>query len=117
MFAMNVARHDRSSPGAWPAVRRAPGFQGMKTRSLVIAFKMSLRRNLKTNVLFALAAFALLSAAGTTRALAGYPDRIIRIVVPFPPGGGTDVVARTLAQEMGQNLGVHVMIENKPGAG
>jgi len=71
----------------------------MKTRSLVIAFKMSLRRNLKTNVLFALAAFALLSAAWTTRALAGYPDRIIRIVVPFPPGGGTDVVARTLAQE------------------
>jgi tripartite-type tricarboxylate transporter receptor subunit TctC len=72
----------------------------MKTRSLVIAFKMSLRRNLKTNVLFALAAFALLSAAWTTRALARYPDRIIiRIVVPFPPGGGTDVVARTLAQE------------------
>ena len=78
---------------------------------------MSLRRNLKTNVLFALAAFAPLSAVWTTRALAGYPDRIIRIVVPFPPGGGTDVVARTLAQEMARNLGVHVMIENKPGAG
>jgi tripartite-type tricarboxylate transporter receptor subunit TctC len=117
MFAVDVARHDRSSPGAWPATRRALGFQGMK-----IAFKSLLRRdlkirNLKTIALFALAALALLSVASTTRVLAGYPDRIIRIVVPFPSGGGTDVVARTLAQEMAQNLGVPIMIENKPGAG
>jgi tripartite-type tricarboxylate transporter receptor subunit TctC len=74
-------------------------------------------QNLKTNVLFALAAFVLLSAAMNGSALAGYPDRIIKIVVPFAPGGGTDVVARTLAQEMAHNLGVNVMIENKPGAG
>jgi tripartite-type tricarboxylate transporter receptor subunit TctC len=38
-------------------------------------------------------------------------------VVPFAPGGGTDVVARTLAQEMSKDLGVSVIIENKPGAG
>jgi tripartite-type tricarboxylate transporter receptor subunit TctC len=50
-------------------------------------------------------------------ALAAYPDRIIRIIVPFAPGGGTDVVARTLAQEMAKELGVSVIIENKPGAG
>ena len=48
---------------------------------------------------------------------AGYPDRIIKIVVPFAPGGGTDVVARTLAHEMAKDLGVSVIIENKPGAG
>jgi tripartite-type tricarboxylate transporter receptor subunit TctC len=94
----------------------------MKIGSRMVAFKMSFRRNLttrnlKANVLFALAAFALLSAASPTNALAGYPDRIIKIVVPFAPGGGTDVVARTLAQEMAHNLGVNVMIENKPGAG
>jgi len=88
----------------------------------MVAFKMSFRRNLttrnlKANVLFALAAFALLSAASPTNALAGYPDRIIKIVVPFAPGGGTDVVARTLAQEMAHNLGVNVVIENRPGAG
>ena len=83
---------------------RTLGFQGMKIGSRVWRLDMSSRRNLKSSALFALAALALLSVASTTRALAGYPDRIIRIVVPFPPGGGTDVVARTLAQEMAQNL-------------
>jgi tripartite-type tricarboxylate transporter receptor subunit TctC len=66
--------------------------------------------------LFALAAL-LLPAFSATPALAGYPDRIVKIVVPFAPGGGTDVVARTLAQEMAKDLGVSVVVENKPGAG
>jgi tripartite-type tricarboxylate transporter receptor subunit TctC len=67
-------------------------------------------------LLFALAACALSMLSGGG-ALAAYPDRIIKIVVPFAPGGGTDVVARTLAQEMAKELGVSVIIENKPGAG
>ena len=50
-------------------------------------------------------------------AFAKYPERTLRIVVPFAPGGGTDVVARRLAQDMGANLGVTVIVENKPGAG
>src|SRR6516162_11823487 len=63
-----------------------------------------------------LVAWALLLAlAGGARA--GYPDRIIKIVVPFAPGGGTDVVARTLAHEMAKDLGVSVIIKNKPAAG
>ena len=66
--------------------------------------------------LFALAAL-LLGAFSVAPASAGYPDRIIRIVVPFAPGGGTDVVARTLGQEMAKDLGVSIVIENKPGAG
>lgn len=49
--------------------------------------------------------------------LAAYPDHTIKIVVPFAPGGGTDVVARALAHEMSRDLGVPVIIENKPGAG
>ena len=73
--------------------------------------------NKKTaSFLFAIAALSL-AAFTATPALAGYPDRIIRIVVPFAPGGGTDVVARTLAQEMAKDLGVSIVIENKPGAG
>jgi tripartite-type tricarboxylate transporter receptor subunit TctC len=71
----------------------------------------------KSSILFALAACALLSAWPEGKAFAAYPDRIIKIVVPFAPGGGTDVVARTLAQEMSKDLGVSVIIENKPGAG
>ena len=66
---------------------------------------------LLASVLFALAA----SLPLHTPARAAYP--IVRIVVPFAPGGGTDVVARTLAQEMQKDLGVAVIIENKPGAG
>ena len=66
--------------------------------------------------LFALAAL-LLTAFSPDDASALYPDRIVRIVVPFAPGGGTDVIARTLAQEMAKDLGATVIIENKPGAG
>ncbi len=52
-----------------------------------------------------------------TAALAAYPDHLIRIVVPFPPGGGTDIVTRRLGEAMATDLGQPVIIENKPGAG
>src|SRR5881227_1491466 len=64
-------------------------------------------------VLFALAACCWLSG----NAMAGWPEKTMRIVVPFAPGGGTDVIARTLAQEMAKDLGAAIIIENKPGAG
>ena len=48
---------------------------------------------------------------------AEYPAKIIKIVVPFSSGGGTDIIARTLAQEISSDLGKPVIIENKPGAG
>jgi tripartite-type tricarboxylate transporter receptor subunit TctC len=66
--------------------------------------------------LFAFAAL-LLAALATDLASASYPDRTIRIVVPLAPGGGTDLISRTLAQEMAKDLGASVIIENKPGAG
>ena len=59
----------------------------------------------------------LLAALSGDKALALYPDRIIKIVVPFAAGGGSDVIARALAQEMTRDLGASVIIENKPGAG
>ncbi len=62
-------------------------------------------------------ALAVLSALATGAIAAGYPDRIVRIVVPFAPGGGTDVIARALAQEMARDLGGSIIIENRPGAG
>jgi tripartite-type tricarboxylate transporter receptor subunit TctC len=50
-------------------------------------------------------------------AFAAFPERIIRIVVPQAPGGGTDAIARVLAQEMAKDLGGSVIVENKAGAG
>jgi tripartite-type tricarboxylate transporter receptor subunit TctC len=48
-------------------------------------------------------------------ARAAYPERPIRLIVPFPPGGGTDLVARQLAEGMTQNLGQTVVVENRGG--
>lgn len=46
-----------------------------------------------------------------------FPVRAVRVIVPFPAGGGTDVMARILCQEMARDLGQPFLVENKPGAG
>jgi tripartite-type tricarboxylate transporter receptor subunit TctC len=46
-----------------------------------------------------------------------YPNRVVRLVVPFPPGGVVDISGRLLAQELSRQLGVNVIVENKAGAG
>jgi tripartite-type tricarboxylate transporter receptor subunit TctC len=74
-------------------------------------------RSAKTAPFLLALAVLSLTAFSPDDASALYPDRIVRIVVPFAPGGGTDVIARTLAQEMAKDLGATVIIENKPGAG
>ncbi|MGH8817609.1 MAG: tripartite tricarboxylate transporter substrate-binding protein, partial [Achromobacter pestifer] len=57
-----------------------------------------------------------LTATAPTIAAPTFPDHPIRMVVPFPPGSITDVVARSLGKHMAADLGQPVVVENKPGA-
>jgi tripartite-type tricarboxylate transporter receptor subunit TctC len=63
----------------------------------------------------ALAALAFCAAGGA--AAQGYPTRPIHFVVPFTPGSGTDIIARTVGEVMGRSMGQSVIVDNRPGAG
>jgi tripartite-type tricarboxylate transporter receptor subunit TctC len=47
----------------------------------------------------------------------GYPSKALRMVVPFPPGGGNDILARTLGQRLSEVTGQQVVVDNRGGAG
>ncbi|MFH5925171.1 Bug family tripartite tricarboxylate transporter substrate binding protein [Roseomonas xinghualingensis] len=64
-----------------------------------------------------LLALPALAAPAVLRAQPAYPNRPIRMVVPFPAGGATDLTARVVAERMGALLGQPVVIDNRPGAG
>src|SRR5256885_16867488 len=54
--------------------------------------------------------------AGPAMAQEKFPSRPIKVLVPYAPGGATDIVARVIAENMRQTLGQSVLVENKPGA-
>jgi tripartite-type tricarboxylate transporter receptor subunit TctC len=71
---------------------------------------------MRTLARYGLAALAALALAGASFAQ-GYPTKPVRLIVPFPPGGGTDNLGRLVAQKLGEALGQQVTVENRPGAG
>jgi hypothetical protein len=73
----------------------------------------------RMRLMVVLATVATIVAVGASRPLAAddYPNRPITLIVPYPPGGGNDVIARLVAAKLGQNLGQPIVIENRGGAG
>src|SRR5882757_8104492 len=76
---------------------------------------LTMRLTIRSACTFAIAALVL--AASNTAPAADYPSQIIKIVVPFTPGGGVDVVARLIAPRLSESLGQSVVVENRGGAG
>ncbi|MDN4591111.1 ABC transporter substrate-binding protein [Xenophilus aerolatus] len=70
----------------------------------------------RRHLLATLASGAALAASPFARAEYPYPEQLVRWVVPYPAGGGTDVIARSLAEAMRQTLGQQIVIDNRPGA-
>jgi len=77
-----------------------------------MAKRRAASRAMKRFIFLALAALAPLAADAQT-----YPTRAVRLMVPFPPGGATDIVGRLVAAKMQDVWGQPVVVENKPGAG
>ncbi len=79
--------------------------------------RLAIRRSGFAAGLILAAALTVLCALVALPASAEYPDRPIRLVVPFPAGGGADNLARMIMPRVAQALGVAIVIDNKPGAG
>lgn len=73
------------------------------------------RRSLATRLLAVPVISVLMAAAGAAHA--AYPERAVRLIVPFPAGGAADMMARSLAQKLSEQLGQQVVVDNRGGAG
>ena len=62
-------------------------------------------------------ALIMIGALTTRSAIAAYPDRPIRLIVPYAPGGNIDITARTIAPGLSEALGAQIVVDNRGGAG
>lgn len=65
--------------------------------------------------IFRSAAGALLACAAASAFAQGYPNKAVRVIIPFPPGGPTDTVGRMLAQKLSEQTGQSFIVDNRPG--
>ena len=82
----------------------------------MLKFTPSLRRHWLKTLLAASVGASLTLAAGTASAQAAYPNKPVRLVVPFATGGVTDTSGRLIAEHLSKRLGQQVIVDNKPGA-
>src|SRR5664279_952701 len=107
--AKRPRRFPRRRPGGWP--RRAGASSTDRAPSPGEPFMPPI-----TRVLSLLLSCMLLPAA-VAMAAETYPAKPIRLIVPFPPGGPADALARIVGDRIGANMGKPVVVENRPGAG
>src|SRR5450432_1294537 len=113
LVARSVIVSPRASglrPGRRGMLRRASGSR----RGAVVRIVAMNRRHLLARISSAGAALVL---AGIAAAQSSYPDKPITMIVPFPPGGVADTVARPVAEAMARELKQPVVVENRAGAG
>ena len=77
------------------------------------------RRSITFTLTASIAVLAAVSSSVARAQVSGaaYPSRAIRMIVPFPAGGATDILARALSQKLGEKIGQVVIVDNRPGAG
>src|SRR5690606_37886676 len=82
-----------------------------------VGHDMKDRRGLMIRLFSLLLAFAAGFVAATPGGALAFPDKPVRLIVPFAPGGAADVAGRIFAEVLGETLGGTVVVENRPGAG
>ena len=99
-----------------------PRYCNRRSRPSMIRDRLERMRIVRTGILMAVAAMASLpalvpEASAQAAASKAYPVKTIRMVLPFPPGGATDIMARRIGQKLSERWGQQVLIENRAGAG